>query len=275
MAKNYFIAHNFNDLAKVNQEIINWFKTKQYEINSKLLKETYFIQAKKTGIIRTLLGANLAFKVRIYWSNDAALGQEFIVETRIGKWITNIAGAGFTSLFMGGIPLFTGLANAGWALILENDLVSYLEDTLNLGKIAKTEDIYPEKTEITSFSARQKAKQQVNQEFNKLEEAFKNGIISKQEFTHKKVILDEKIDQYEAEFLIEEKIAKLQKAFEDGILNTFEYEQKIKQIHEKVNAEIIDKRRQQKKEAKIAFLKEALENGILTEEEYRQKISQL
>ena len=159
--------------------------------------------------------------------------------------------------------------------MLENDLLSYLENTLNLEQVAKTDDIYQEKNEITSFSARQKAKQQVKQEFNKLEEAFKNGIISKQEFTHKKAILDEKIDEYEAEYLIEEKIAKLQKAFEDGILNTLEYEQKIKQIHEKVKAEIIDKRRQQKKEAKIAFLKEALENGLFTEEEYRQKIAQL
>ena len=275
MAKNYFIAHNFDDLAKVNQEIINWFKAKQYEIKAKTLEERYFIQAKKTGIIRTLLGANLAFKVSIYWSNETRVAQEFIVETSIGKWITNLAGAGFTSLFMGGIPLFTGLANAGWALILEHDLVSYLENTLNLKTVAKIDDIYQATQESDLFSARKKAKQQVKQEFDKLEEALKDGIISQQEFENKQATLDEEIAHYEAEFLIEEKIAKLQKAFEDGILNTFEYEQKIKQIHEKVKAEIIDKRQQQKKEAKIAKLKEALENGILTEEEYRQKIAQL
>ena len=221
------------------------------------------------------MGANLAFQLNIYWSNEPTVVQEFIVETRIGKWIANIAGAGFTSLFMGGIPLFTGLANAGWALILEHDLVSYLENTLSLKKVAKIDDVYQATQESDSFSARKKAEQEVEQELNQLEKALKDGIINQQEFENKQANLDEKIAHYEAEFLIEEKIAKLQKAFEDGILNTFEYEQKIKQIHEQVKVEIIDKRQQQKKEAKIAKLKEALENGILTEAEYRQKIAQL
>jgi hypothetical protein len=197
------------------------------------------------------------------------------VETRIGKWITNLTGAGFTSLFMGGIPLFTGLANAGWALMLERDLVSYLENTLNLEKVTTIENIDQSTKESTSFSARKKAYLKVKEEFNQLEFAFKNEIISQQEFEQKKTSLDEKTASYEAEFLIEEKIAKLQKAFEDGILNTFELEEKIGQIHEKVNAEIIEKRHQEKKEAKIRALKEALENGLLTEEEYRQKIAQL
>ncbi len=101
-------------------------------------------------------------------SNEVTVVQEFIVETRIGKWITNIAGAGFTSLFLGGIPLFTGLANAGWALILEHDLVSYLENTLNRKKVTTIDNIYQPTEERASFSARQKAKQQVKEEFNKL-----------------------------------------------------------------------------------------------------------
>jgi hypothetical protein len=287
MAKNYFIANNSDDLVKVNREIVNWFKAKQYEVESRIVKGKFFIQAKKTGTIRTLLGANLAFQINVYWSTDLTVDQEFIIETSIGKWITNIAGAGFTSLFMGGIPIFTGLANAGWALILESDLIYYIENTLGLQKLTKAEDRSQETKENSSVvidvpysdvsysSAKQKAEQQIKQELNKLEEAFKHGVITQQQFQAKKAILDEKKDEYEAEFLIEEKINKLQQAFKDGILDTFEYEQKIKEVHEQVNREIIETRKQQKKQEKIAKLKEAFNNGILTEAEYHHKIAQL
>lgn len=274
MAKNYFRAYDFDDLTRVNQEIINWFKAKQYEVSSKLLQQSYFIQAKKTGKIRTLFGANLAFQIKIYWSDDCGVIREFIIETSIGKWVTNIAGAGFTSIFMGGIPFFTGLANAGWALILEKDLISYLENHLKLQKIYSIDSGY-QTTENSSSYASQKADFKVKEEFEQLLLAFKQGVISKQEFETKKEILDEQKAECEAEFLIEEKIAKLQKAFEDGILDTFEYEEKIKQIHDEVKAEVFDKRNKQKKEQKMAKLKEALENGVLTEQEYRQKIAAL
>jgi hypothetical protein len=291
MAKNYFIANSSNELINVNREIINWFKAKQYEVESRIVEGKYFIQAKKTGTIRTLLGANLAFQINIYWSKDVTIDNEFIVETSIGKWISNIAGAGFTYIFLnfltGGIPIVTGLANAGWALILESELISYIENTLNLKKVAKIDNYSQDTTQNSSpvidvnyskvpiNSAREKAKKQVQQELNKLEDALKQGVITPQQFANKKAVLDEKIDEYEAEFLVEEKIAKLQEAFQDGILDTFEYEQKVKEVHEKIYTEVIETRKQQKKQEKIAKLKEALDSGILTEEEYRKKIAQL
>lgn len=287
MAKNYFISHNYDDLIKVNQAIINWFKEKQYQVESNSLNGKYFIQAKKTGVIRTLLGANLAFQINIYWSTDINLEQELIIETSIGKWVTNIAGAGFTSLFIAGIPIFTGLANAGWALLLENDLISYIQNNLNLKKVTKIDNISSENnpnssvvidvpySQSPSNSARQKAQKQVQEEMKKLEDALKNGVINQQQFAEKKGIFDDKIDEYEAEFLIEEKIAKLQKAFEEGILDYVEYEQKIHEVHKTVTLEVITKRKEQKKAEKIAKLKQALDNGILTEQEYKTKIAQL
>jgi hypothetical protein len=286
MAKNYFLAKNDQDLNRVYQQIILWFKDKQYEIESTILDGKYFIQAKKTGALRTLIGSNLAFKINIYWSTDKTLEREFIVESSIGKWITNIAGAGFTSLFFGGIPLFIGAANAGWALILESQLVSYLETTLKLQRVLKTGsetsstfnnsppiiDVF---SNTINNSAREKAEQKVAEDLKKIQEALNLGLITDTEFKQKKENLEEKIDEYEAEFLIEEKIAKLQKAFAEGIIDTIEYELKLKEIHEKVEIEIINRRQQQRKEAKIAKLREALENGILTEEEYRTKVAEL
>jgi hypothetical protein len=66
MAKHYFILKYGVDLEQIQREIINWFKNRQYEVEFKKFDRQYFIQAKKTNPLRTLLGANLAFKVSAY-----------------------------------------------------------------------------------------------------------------------------------------------------------------------------------------------------------------
>jgi ribosomal protein S20 len=292
MAKNYFLTDNKQELTRVAQEITVWFKEKQYKVESKSIDGQIFIQAAKTGAIRTLIGSNLAFKVWIYWSTDNINKQELIVETSVGKWVQNIAGAGFTSLFLGGIPIFIGMANAGWALILENSLVSFLETDLKLKKVKTNETNetvgYPENMEPLTISVnvnpsgnsdpREKAKMKAQEDLKKLEEAFNCGIITESEFKQKKSHLDAKLEEYEADFLAEEKITKLSKAFEDGILDAEEYESKIKDIYDSIHHEIAErkKKKEQEKKAKmIAKLKEALENGIITEEEYLSKLEQL
>ena len=114
MAKSYFVLNSDRDLEKIYQSVVLWFKGKQYEVEGVYQNSTYLIQARKTGTIRTLLGTNLAFKIKIYLSDEKFFQQrEFIVETSRGKWIQNIAGAGFTSLFTGGFTLLTGIAGAG------------------------------------------------------------------------------------------------------------------------------------------------------------------
>jgi hypothetical protein len=250
MAKNYFISDNYDDLIKVNQAIISWFKEKQYQIESSIFQEKYFIQARKTGVIRTLLGANLAFQVIIYLSTDDNLEKELIVETSIGKWITNIAGAGFTSIFMGGIPILTGLANAGWALMLETDLISYLQNNLNLKKVTKIEN-------------------------NSSENSFDSSNIysGKNDENYIKVKTEEELKE-EAELLLEKKIAKLQKAFEEGILDSIEYEEKLEELYNSLNIETANKKQDEIQKEKIAKLKQAFNDGILTEEEYLRKIHQ-
>lgn len=287
MAKNYFISNNYDDLVKVNQGIIDWFKEKQYKIESSILDGRYFIQAQKTGAIRTLLGANLAFQIMIYFSDDLKIKQELIIETNIGKVITNVAGAGITSLFMGGIPIFTGLANAGWAVILENELIAYIENNLNLKKVRKVENISSEisqnpsevinefSSDIFSHSVRKKAEKKVEEEMKQLENNLKLGIITSQQFALKKDALDDKIDEYEVEFLIEEKITQFQKAFEEGILDDVEYEQKLHYVHDTLTIEIMKQKKAAKKLRKIAKLKQALDDGILTQEEYTNKVAQL
>lgn len=296
MAKHYFILNHQEDLERIQREIINWFKNRQYEVEFKLFDRKYFIQAKKTNTLRTLLGANLAFKISIYESPYPNNDREIIIETSIGKWVSNIAGAGFASLFMGGIPIFTGIANAGWAFLLENELMHHLESTLPLTPVptegsplapevktpqwANPQDTTPQDSiiDVTAQSvrsARDKAEAEVAEDLRKLQQALGMGIIDRVTFNKKRDKLEERLDRYEAEFLIEERIEKLQKAFSDGILDATEYEVKIQDVHDLVETEIIQKRTNQRKNDRRKKLKEALENGILTEVEYAQKLDEL
>ncbi|HBL00026.1 MAG TPA: hypothetical protein DD001_23240 [Microcoleaceae bacterium UBA10368] len=289
MAKNYFVSNNEQDLSSIYRKLILWFKEKQYELDNTEADGNFFIQAKKTGKIRTLFGTNLAFQVKIYWSKDPTVPREFTLETSTGQWLTNLAGAGVTAMFTGGFTVLTGLAGAGWSLIIENEIIGYVENDLKFKKIQKAEELEAGTSATTSpqliprnssqadsivnSNARKKALEKVAQDLHKLESAFANGILTDTEFNVKKLALENKIDEYEVEFLIEEKIDKFQKAFYEGVLNADEYEDKVKDVEVSVRKQIFQGRYEKIRTEKIAKLKEALDNGILTEEEYQAKIT--
>jgi len=289
MAKNYFVSNNDQDLSSIYRKLILWFKEKQYELDNTEAEGNFFIQAKKTGKIRTLFGTNSAFQVKIYWSKDPTVPHEFTLETSTGQWLTNLTGAGVTAMFTGGFTVLTGLAGAGWSLIIENEIIGYVENDLKFKKIKKAEELEAGTSATTSpqliprnssqadsivnSNARKKALEKVAEDLHKLESAFANGILTDTELNVKKLALENKIDEYEVEFLIEEKIDKFQKAFSEGVLNADEYEDKVKDVEESVRKQIFKGRYEKIRTEKIAKLKEALDNGILTEEEYQAKIT--
>lgn len=288
MAQSYFISRSNQDLEKVYKATILWFKGKLYEVEGTEKQGIYLIQAKKTGTIRTLLGTNLAFKIQIYFSQDNRINnKEFIVEITRGKWIQNIAGAGFAGIFTGGLTVMTGIAGAGWGLVLENDLISYLENDLNFKRVTtdipnvNNQDISQgNNTNSPSINIVQNDQQkriidELEAEINKLEIAFTDEILTEAEFTRKKAILERKIDDYEVNFVIEEKIAKLQDAFSQGILDQMEYEEKVNELEANMRETILQERRLQRNKTKIIKLKEALNNGVITKEEYQKKVANL
>ncbi|MFB6276465.1 MAG: SHOCT domain-containing protein [Halothece sp.] len=277
MTKNYFVANEQDTLSRVYREVILWFKDKEYEVESTQTGDVYFIQAQKTGVLRTFFGTNLAFKVNIYWSNAPTTPGEFIIETRVGKWIRNITGAGLTALFTG-ISIFTGIAGASWALVLERDLINNLQHRLDLKRVSDsqseaaasssnspTQTIDTQSKTESSSNARSRAIAEIKEEINELQSALNQELISQEEFEQKKEQLEEKIDEREVELLIEERTNQLQEAFTKGILDADEYEAKLQSVEQSVREKL------QKKQK----LKEARDSGILTEEEYQAKLSQL
>lgn len=279
MSKNYFVANEQDTLSRAYREVILWFKDKEYEVESTQTGDIYFVQAQKTGFLRTVLGTNFAFKVNIYWSNTPTMPGEFIVETRVGKWVRNITGASITAMFTGGFTIFTGFAGASWALVLERDLMNHLAQNLSLRRVSDTESASsssssspssevstPETSQGESLStARSQAISEIREEINELQSALNKEIISREEFEKKKEKIERKIDEREIELLIEERTNELQEAFEKGILDTDEYEAKLQSVENSVKEKLSKKQQ----------LKEARENGILTEEEYQAKLSQL
>lgn len=238
MAKNYFYLNSNRDLDLVYHEALLWFKGRQYEVQGILKNQVYVVQARKTGTIRTLLGTNVAFKLKIYISDTNS--SELIVETSRGKWIQNIAGASFTAIFTGGLSFLTGLTGAGWTLILENELINHLQKACNLNRIQSVnetnsiefkysvKDSYPV-SDSTNYDQKQ-VLLELKAEINKLQSAFGNGVLTEEEFKRKKAILQQKLDDYEIDCLVESKVKNLEKAFADGILTQEEFLEKLENL---------------------------------------------
>ena len=276
MTKYYFVATEQDTIPRVYREITLWFKNKEYEVESTQTGEIYLVQAKKTGFLRTLSGTNLAFRVTIYWSNAPSTEGEFIIETRVGKWFRNITGAGLTAIFTSGFTIFTGFAGAGWALVLERDLINHLQNTLNFKRVSEaattpssdSSAITVAKETVntqTSSPARSRAISEIKAEIDQLQSALNQDIISQEEFQQKKQKLEKKIDEREVEILIEEKTNQLQEAFASGVLDADEYEAKLNSVEESAREKLSKKQK----------FKKARDDGILTEEEYQAKLSQL
>ena len=292
MAINYFITQD-KDLSNLYNKLILWFKEKQYLVDSVEKDNEYLIQAKKTGTLRTLTGTNQAFKIKIIWSENT--DNEFIVETSTGKWVSNIAGAGFTAMFTGGLTVFTGLACAGWSLVVEANIINYIENTLKYKRI-KNEINFQQQFSNSTYnsiynstiqnneneeqqikvqkinSPRLKAEEKVKEELLKLDMAYQDAVLTKEEFESKKRKLELRIERYEIDFIVEEKIAKLEQAFVQGILTEEEYEAKVTEVSNSVAAQIRNQRFEEQKLSYILKLKQAVADGILSESECEAKI---
>lgn len=273
MARNYFSSEQPNVTARVYRNILLWFKERQYYIDSAEADGVYFIQAAKSGTLRTLFGTNLAFKIKIYNSENPTTPHEFVVETSTGKWVQNLAGMGVTSLFLGGFPIFTGVASAGWALVLENELVRYIQTSMNLTRIKREEvkvsDNEPDETLPKSSDRRS------SERLQQLEKALEAGVLTKEEFQIKKAALESEDNEEEMEAAIQKKLEQLHEAFSNGILDADEYEAKVQAVETAAKDQLAKERYEKEKAEKIAKFTEALENGILTEEEYQRKIANL
>ena len=121
MSEKLFPAGNL-DLGHLAAELKAWFVSNGFEVQSADNQGVHFVQARKTSGLRTLLGTNQAFNVKIE-AEDAT----YKVEIGTGKWVENLTGAGLTGLFTGGITWLTAAGGAAWVKKLEGDLWNWFE----------------------------------------------------------------------------------------------------------------------------------------------------
>src|SRR5260370_24011776 len=106
MSEKTFPAVNL-DLKQLAADLKAWFVANGFEVQSADNPDVHLIQARKTSGLRTLLGTNQAFNVKI----EGTAG-EYTVDIGTGKWVENLTGAGLTGLFTGGITWLTAAGGA-------------------------------------------------------------------------------------------------------------------------------------------------------------------
>ncbi len=121
MSQKTFPAINV-DLQQLATELKAWFVGNGFEVQVADNGGVHLLQARKTSGLRTLLGTNQAFNVKI-----EGTGGEYMVDIGTGKWMENMTGAGLTGLFTGGITWLTAAGGAAWVKKLEGDLWNWFE----------------------------------------------------------------------------------------------------------------------------------------------------
>jgi hypothetical protein len=163
------------DLGQLSQDVKLWFMQSDFETQLASEQGTWVIQARKTGVVRTITGMNQAFIVKVSGSPDS-----FTVDVGTGKWVENLAGAGIASIFAGGITLLTGAIGIAWVKKLENDFWNWLEDHRRFGR----------RSAATAPTAIQAPPPPSNvgipEQIEKLAKLKDQGILSKEEFDAKK-----------------------------------------------------------------------------------------
>lgn len=221
-------------------KIQNWFIEQEYETQSRSGEMDHVIQARKSGTFRTLVGASRAFTISIRGNSN-----EFTVTFSIGEWATNLAAIGIGTILTGGLFLIGSGFAATWSKKIEADFITWVDSTVQ----------FPAKeliNQINQTPNQHLTTKASNEKLSKLEEAFKAGILSEQEY-------NDKVSQMKKDINPIGQIEKLNEAFRIGIITEQEYLLKKAEIEKNI---------------KVQNLNNALSNGVLTQEEYNHKLSE-
>jgi Short C-terminal domain len=174
MSQKTFPAVNV-DLQQLATELKAWFIANGFEVQSADNQGIHLLQARKTSGLRTLLGTNQAFNVKIEGSSG-----DYTVDIGTGKWMENLTGAGLTGLFTGGITWLTAAGGAAWVKKLEGDLWNWFDMRNVQNRAAPTAAPAPPAAAPAATAP------SIPDQLKKLAELRDMGILSNDEFDAKK-----------------------------------------------------------------------------------------
>lgn len=122
-----YSGKNFN-LRKLNDLVIQFFKEENFQLQSSNHPRGFLIQARKGGIMRTLLAMNRAFTITIEGEPS-----DFTVNVGVAEWLKDLGVAAIESFFLSPMLAFVEVPEALWSYELEHQLWHFIENQIDLG----------------------------------------------------------------------------------------------------------------------------------------------
>lgn len=116
------------DLRKLNELILQFFKEENFEVQHRTHRRGFFIQARKGGMLRTLLAMNRAFTLIIEGEPS-----DFRIKIGIADWMKEPSEKMIESFFLSPMLAYTEVPEALWSYELEHQLWHYIENQIDLG----------------------------------------------------------------------------------------------------------------------------------------------
>lgn len=269
------------DLDVLFAECEAWFSQRNYKIQSHKSQGDWLVQATQAETWRVATGSSRAFNVRIQGQPN-----EFSVDLSTGAWATNLAAGGVAAVLTGGATLLISGVTVGWSKKIEGDITAFIEQRITFGtkakssyeqQIGRSQQVLQEKLrqlkeahdngfitdaayqakklDIQSQTSAAVETTAAQQQLDRLQALFDQGILNYEEFEAKKrEVTQDTVSERDA------LTARLSAAFAAGILTQQEYETKKAEIDKLLG-----------QAAKLKQLEQARDAGILSDDEFETK----
>jgi hypothetical protein len=109
------------DTRQVAKRIKEWLEGKGFETKALESSGSYTVKARKSGVFRSVVGADRAMEISIrQWNGETQ------VEVRQGSWKTNIVSNAAWLVATGGMNLLI----SGWSVVIQKDLEAFVRSVL-------------------------------------------------------------------------------------------------------------------------------------------------
>ncbi len=116
------------NLSNLSELITDFFKEEGFRTQSATHPHGFLIQARKGGVMRTLLAMDRALTVTIQGDKN-----DFKIRIGVAKWLKNLGVASIEAFFFSPLVAFVEVPEALWSYEIEHHLWHYVETQIDLG----------------------------------------------------------------------------------------------------------------------------------------------
>lgn len=116
---------NLNNLSEL---VVDFFKEEGFRTQNSKNSHGILLQARKGGVMRTLLAMDRALTVVIQGDKN-----DFKIRIGVGKWLKNLGESSVNPYFLSPMVAFIDVPEALWSYEIEHHLWHYIETQIDLG----------------------------------------------------------------------------------------------------------------------------------------------